>query len=270
MKRCHLFLVTAFIIGFHFCVHADVIYPIGGSLSSTDTEEVVFLNFTCQSNTEAQEVKCRMSVIMIKPLLEETVSKEELQSIADRDGLNVNSLKKMCSKMTPFFEYLEGKSANGKKITEQEKVDLKAKSAAMGFEKELLASMKKICDAPSQNGIVDLMDQMQKAQSKVCKVTNWLLAERAYKLDERTGKFINSEINDGLCDQYVYTEIISLDDFGIGTIKKYEEKRTFIQKLEKDDKKREEKGCDKEGEYEDKVFVQKDVYFPLTCVSFKQ
>ena len=251
-------------------VLADVVYPIGGTLSSTNTQEIDFRNFSCESDTKAEEVSCRMSVTQIQPLLDEIMTKEELLAVAKRDGLNVNSLITMCAKMTPFFEYLDGKSIDGQVITDKQRQELKAKSAAMGFEKELLASMKTICGAPSETAIVDLMDQMQKAQSRVCKVTNFLLAERSYKLDERTGKFINSEINDGLCDQYVYTEVISVDDFGIGSIKKYEEKRTFLQKLEKDEKRRVSLGCDKEGEYEDRVFVQKDIYFPLTCVSFKQ
>ena len=144
-------------------------------------------------------------------------------------------------------------------------MQLKKQSLAMGFDKELIGTVREICERQSQDGAVDLMEQMQLAESRVCSVDTFTTKAEPYSFDLASGKWISSEIVDGICDQYVYTEVITLDEFGLGTIEKYEVKKTFIQqRLKGADR---EFACDLPGEWDDKVYVSKQVYFPMSCVS---
>lgn len=266
MKLIFLFLVGIFVS--FSCAFADVVYPIGGPVSSKNTDKAEFINFSCSTpDTKKRQVNCRQTLTTIKPKLESLVSIEELEAIAKRDNFDVNLLKQMCKKMSPFFAFVDGETLEGRTIEKKQLEKLEEQSAAMGFEKNMFSTVREICDSPSERGIIKMLDEMQRAERRVCKVNSFTSSERAYKLDIETGTFIASEVINGLCDQYVYTEVLTLDDFGLGVINKYEEKRTFIQELKRN-KDRERLLCDDDDKYGDKVFTQDIIYFPLNCVSF--
>lgn len=247
---------------------ADVVYPIGGPLSNAKNEKVDLRNFSCGvPDKKIGQVECSQTVTTIKPKLEGLFTIAELEAIAKRDNFDLKTLEDMCSKMEPFFSFMDGKSMEGQTVTPEHLKNLEQQSAAMGFEANVMLTIRSICDAPSQSGIIKMLDEMQKAESRVCKVNSWTSSGRPYKFDSATGNFIWSEVVNGMCDQYVYTEIMTLDEFGMGVITRYEEKRTFVQKLLEGDR-REALPCDGADEYDDKVYTQNTVYFPLKCVSF--
>ena len=168
----------------------------------------------------------------------------------------------MCKQMEPFFAYFL-RGLPRLKDNRGEKLQLKKQSLAMGLMK-LIGTVREICSAVKR-WRVDLMEQMQLAESRVCSVDTFTTKAEPYSFDLASGKWISSEIVDGICDQYVYTEVITLDEFGLGTIEKYEVKKTFIQqRLKGADR---EFACDLPGEWDDKVYVSKQVYFPMSCVS---
>ena len=206
-------------------VLANVVYPIGGPVSSKNTDKAEFIDFSCGTpDTDKKQVDCRLTYTTIKPKLESLLSVEELEAIAKRDNFDLNLLKQMCKKMEPFFGFIDGKTLEGRTINKEQFEKLEQQSAAMGFERNMFSTLRAICDSSSESGIIEMLDEMQRAERRICKV-NSLLHQTAYKLDIETGTFIASEVINGLCDQYVYTEILTLDEFGLGVINKYEEKR---------------------------------------------
>ena len=262
-----MLLSLALIFALNASSNAEVVRPIGGALSSSDQSSVKFVNFDCEFGATANDpVMCRRTFTTIEPKLEELLSRDELEAIAERDKFDVTTLQTMCEQLKPFFAFLfEGKAYQGQKITDEMKLQLKNQSLAMGFDREIMGSFKDICQRPSQAGVVDILEQMQLAESRVCKVDSFTTKAEPYSLDLASGKWISSEIVDGICDQYVYTEVITLDEFGLGTIEKYEVKKTFVQqRLKGADR---EFACDLPGEWDDKVYVSKQVYFPMSCVS---
>ena len=267
----NFFRITLFIFLFQsFCssAFAEVVYPTGGALSNKNNNIVAFLDISCGIYDVKNEViECRKTYVEIEPSLEKLFSQNELKAIAKRDSLDVATLLGICKDMKPIFAYIEGKSVGGKTITPAETKQMEAHSAAMGYDINIISSMKSICSTPSKDGIIELMDQMQIAESKVCKVNSYALRDNEYKLDRASGKFIRSELVSGICDQFNLTEILTLDTFGLGTIALMERKKTFIQQRAKGND-RESFNCDAPDEYTDKVYTSKKTYSPLKCVSF--
>jgi hypothetical protein len=249
-------------------VFAENLYPVGGSLSNKNNEIVEFLNISCGNpNVKNEVVGCRKTYVEIKPSIEKLLSLEELAAIAKRDSLDVETFLAICEEMEPIFAYTDGKSVGGRTITPDERKEIESQTAAMGYDIDIISSMKTFCKSPSNHRIVQLMNQMQIAESKICKVESYTLAEMEYKLDPISGKFIRSEVVSGICDQYNLTEILTLDQFGLGTISLLERKMTFIQQRAKGDD-RKAFNCDAPDEYEDKIYSSERTYSPLKCESF--
>jgi len=268
MRFLWITLIVFYFQNLNSLVFADTIYPIAGSLSNENNNVVEFLDISCGTpNIKNESVQCRKTYVEIAPSLEKPFSLKDLEAIAKRDGLGKETLSGMCEKMEPIFAYIEGKSVNGRMITPDEKKQMEANSAAMGYDDNLISSMKDICSAPSDDGIIQLMNQMQLAESKVCKVSSYTSPENEYKLDRDSGKFIRSILTSGICDQFNLTEILTLDTFGLGTIALLERKKTFIQQRSKGDD-RKAFNCDAPDEYQDKIYTSQRTYSPLKCVSF--
>ena len=247
--------------------YSDTIYPQGGPLSKQNTDAIEFRSFDCDAQESEKKITCSQSLTLIEPKLPKLKTTEELKEIAARDGFDIDTLIGICEVAKPAFDFSQDKPIDGKTVTAERLKAAQEKLAAQGFGTEFIPSFIEICEPPSEMGIIRMLDQMQLAESKICTVSLQRIGEADFDLDENTGTFIRSKKVNGVCDQFIRTEVIFPLERSISLIGKFVDKKTFIQKIAKGEK-RETFHCDNPEFYEDQIFVFEKIYFPLKCESF--
>lgn len=246
---------------------SETMYRQGGPLSKQNTDAIEFRSFDCDANKSEKKITCSQSLTLIEPKLSKLKTTDELKAIAARDGFDIDTLVDICEEAKPVFDFSQGKPIDGKTVTEERLKAAQEKLAAQGFGIEFIPSFIEICESPSEVGIIKLLDQMQLAESKICAVSLQRIGEADFDLDESTGTFIRSKKVNGVCDQFIRTEVIFPLKQSISLIGKFVDKRTFIQEIAKGEK-RNTYDCDNPEFYEDQIFVFEQIYFPLRCESF--
>lgn len=236
-------------------------------MSKQNTDAIEFRSFGCDANKSEKKITCSQSLTLIEPKLSKLKTTDELKAIAARDSFDIDTLVDICEEAKPVFDFSQGKPIDGKTVTEERLKAAQEKLAAQGFGIEFIPSFIEICESPSEVGIIKLLDQMQLAESKICTVSLQRIGEADFDLDESTGTFIRSKKVNGVCDQFIRTEVIFPLKQSISLIGKFVDKRTFIQEIAKGEK-RSTYDCDNPEFYKDQIFVFEQIYFPLRCESF--
>ena len=242
-------------------------YPSVGKLSNTSSDQVEFLNLSCDApNKENNEIQCRKIFTTIEANVLEIRSLSELKKMAEQDGFDADKMKQECNELKPMIDLLQGKSVDDKKLSEEKLTEIKKFWAARGFDKNMTDPLVSMCQDLTMSGVVRWLDTWQRAAQRVCRVeVRDLKGSQTYKLDENTGNFVDSGVFDGRCDRYAYAETITPDERFPWLIQKYEDSKTFIKKLKTD--KNRDPDCDP-GRYYEKTYENIAVYSPLNCVSF--
>ena len=246
---------------------SETMYPQGGPLSRQNTDEIEFRSFDCDAQRSQKKITCSQSVTLIQPKLPVLKTTEELKAIAARDGFDIKALIRICEEAKPVFDFSKGKTIDGKTVTAENLKAAQDKLAAQGFGVEFIPSFIEICESPSATGIIKILEQVQLAESKICTVSMQRIGEAEFDLDESTGTFIRSKKVNGVCDQFIRTEVIFPLERSLSLIGKFIDKRTFIQKIAKGEK-RSTFDCENPKLYEDQIFVFEQIHFPLRCEIF--
>ena len=102
-----LFLSLLISVGQFESAHADDSYPQAGFLSNQTSKEAKFLQVYCEQHDGDAQIRCTHIHTKIFPGIDVLKTRDQIVEMAEREGIDVRELKKMCKEFGRILPYLQ-------------------------------------------------------------------------------------------------------------------------------------------------------------------
>lgn len=218
-------LLILLLILFSYPASAEATFPqmaFVKNLNSDSSEMPEFLQLECEPDKASNRLFCYKTYTRITKKTDggETSYEDAKKIVLSEFKENENYLRdidEICNEFKKYEQFLDGDKLGGQFFSDEEKATIHSQWKRSGLPRAFLSDLVDLCGKPSLENLVKIVHTMMLAEDKQCIVDTFSVRDQGapFVYDQISGTASRSSVENGLCYNYLFTEIMHLNRYGL-------------------------------------------------------